>query len=56
LSAEHRDALQWFYDRQGQEVSWAEPLENVLLISGVPGQNHSDPCSSWWGARPHRFL
>ena len=28
----HRPALQWFWDRRGQEISWPEPLDGLFLV------------------------
>jgi putative restriction endonuclease len=32
LSDEHREALQWFLDREGEEVGWPEPLPSGLFL------------------------
>jgi putative restriction endonuclease len=37
LSDEHRAALAWFRDRQGQEIGWPEPLNGLFLVNKAKG-------------------
>ena len=36
-SEKHRDALDWFVARSGQEVSWPDPLGDMFLINKAKG-------------------
>ena len=37
LAPVHRRALQWFWDRRGQEISWPEPLDGLFLVNRAKG-------------------
>lgn len=37
LEPVHRQALLWFWERQGQEISWPEPLDGLFLVNRAKG-------------------
>lgn len=37
LSSAHRDALEWFHVRTGQEISWPGPLNGLFLLNKAKG-------------------
>lgn len=37
LPPEHRAALSWFADREGQEIGWPDPLNGLFLMNKAKG-------------------
>jgi hypothetical protein len=37
LSREHSEALTWFADRTGSDISWPKPLGNIFLLNKAKG-------------------
>lgn len=37
LTAEHRRALEWFWDRRGKLIGWPEPLDGLFLVNRPKG-------------------
>jgi putative restriction endonuclease len=37
LEPAHRQALLWFWERRGQEITWPEPLDGLFLVNRAKG-------------------
>src|SRR4051812_25310070 len=37
LTPQHRDALEWFHSRAGEEVPWPQPLGGMFLVNKAKG-------------------